>query len=73
MRYLDCSGLGDTGVEKNNVSCTSWTCSEERGKSGEATLDDWANGGSVEFSVHMVRMVLVVWAVGVILGNGYGI
>ena len=25
-----------------------------------ATLDDWANGGSVEVSVHMVRMVLVV-------------
>ena len=34
-----------------------------------ATLDDWANGGSVEVSVHMVRMVLV----DVILGNGYGI
>ena len=38
-----------------------------------ATLDNWANGGSVEVSVHMVRMVLVVWVVDVILGNGYGI
>ena len=37
------------------------------------TLDDWANGGSVEVSVHMVRIVLVVWVVDVILGNGYGI
>ena len=38
-----------------------------------ATLDDWANGGSVEVSVHMVRMVLILWGVGVILGNGFGI
>ena len=40
---------------------------------GEANLNDWANGGSVEVSVHRVRMVLFLWRVGAVLGNGYGI
>ena len=36
------------------------------------TLYDWANGGSVDVLLHMVSMALVLWEVGVILGNGYG-
>ena len=38
-----------------------------------ATLDDWANGGSVEVSVYRVRMVLFSWGGGAVLGNGHGI
>ena len=33
---------------------------------------DWANGGSVDV-FWMVSMVLLLWGVGAILGNGYGI
>ena len=36
-------------------------------------LDDWANDGSVDVFSCMVSMVLVLWGVGAILGNGYEI
>ena len=34
---------------------------------------DWANGGSADIFLCMVSMVLVLWGVDAILGNGYGI
>ena len=36
-------------------------------------LDDWANDGSVDVFSCMVSMVLALWGVGAILGNGYEI
>ena len=33
----------------------------------------WANGGSVDVFLGMVNIVLVLWGVGAILGNGYEI
>ena len=38
----------------------------------EAPSDDWTNGGSVDV-FFTYDMVLVLWGVGPILGNGYGI
>ena len=35
-------------------------------------LDDWTNGGSVDI-FFSYDLVLVLWGVGPILGNGYGI
>ena len=34
---------------------------------------DWANGGSADVFLHMMSMVLVLWRVGAILENRYGI
>ena len=42
-------------------------------------LDDWANGRCVDVfvtnvvSLHMLSMILVLWGVGLTLGNGFGI
>ena len=38
----------------------------------EAPSDDWTNGGSVDV-FFTYDMGLVLWGVGPILGNGYGI
>ena len=38
-----------------------------------ASLDDWANGGSIEVFVHMVKRFIVQWGVGFISWNWYGI
>ena len=34
---------------------------------------EWANGGSVDVCFGMVSIVLLLWRVDVVLGNGYGI
>ena len=35
-------------------------------------LDDWVIGGFVDIYSRVVSVVLVLWGVGPILGNGYG-
>ena len=43
------------------------------------SLDDWSNGGCVDVfvssvvSLLMVSMVFVIWGVGLVQGNEYGI
>ena len=37
------------------------------------SLDDWANGGTVNVFPCIVSIVLVLWGVDAILGNAYGI
>ena len=34
---------------------------------------DWGNGGSADAFLHMMSMVLLLWGICTILGNGYGI
>ena len=70
--------LGEAGLKKAGFVYL-LDLPEGRGEKGwcdlvcvEASLDDLANGGFVGvFFTH--GMVLVLWGVDVILGNGYGI